>query len=222
MMCLITCNYRLWRCKLGKVLYNVNVGTLTIKIYIMSSKTEKYELSIEAKKQNKIAFKKGYNTQLHEDFVQKTEEKKHNLANHSKWFTDKIKLNHKFEKDTIISKWKIVLIDFGMNVGTEINGVRPALVYKASHYKYWEDVVVLPITSFDETKSQDVFDIKLDTNLQIWLKKTSLIKTRQIRAISKKRVRVHPVTGNVRIVWKIKSKSVQNKIDENIRNMFSL
>ena len=85
------------------------------------------------------------------------------------------------------------MVDYGMNIGTEINGVRPSLVFKSSNAKYGEDLIVIPITSYEdglhESKSIDQFDIEIIPNTENNLSHKSLLKLRQIRCISKKRVK---------------------------------
>lgn len=104
----------------------------------MSSKEDQEKLS-----------KRDYPLQMHEDFIQNTESKKHNLISHMDWFIKKIKMNHEKENNLIINRWKICSVDYGVNIGTEINGVRPSLVFKSSSAKYGEDTIVIPITSYE-------------------------------------------------------------------------
>jgi uncharacterized protein (DUF2252 family) len=44
------------------------------------------------------------------------DDKKHNMNSHTKWFRKKIKLNHLKESTAVINKWKICMVDYGMNV----------------------------------------------------------------------------------------------------------
>lgn len=105
---------------------------------VLSSKESQERLSV-----------REYPLQLHEDFIQNTESKKHNLMVHMDWFIKKIKMNHEKENNLIINRWKICSVDYGVNIGTEINGVRPSLVFKISSAKYGEDTIVIPITSYE-------------------------------------------------------------------------
>jgi hypothetical protein len=90
-----------------------------------------------------------YKVQLHEDFINNTESKKHNLLSHMDWFIKKIKINHEKENNLIINRWKICSVDYGINIGTEINGIRPSIIFKSSSAKYGEDTIVIPITSYE-------------------------------------------------------------------------
>ena len=155
---------------------------------------------------------------LHNDYINNREDKKHNIKSNSQRFSDSIKINHKTNENIIINKRKIVSVNFGINIWTEINGVRPAIIYKSSTYKYWEDIIVIPITSYETNKSIDEFDIILEVNEDNWLKNKSIIKIRQMRSISKKRIRK---TDNekIKILWEISENDIQNKIDKNIIKM---
>jgi mRNA-degrading endonuclease toxin of MazEF toxin-antitoxin module len=113
-----------------------------------------------------------------------------------------------------------------MNVGSEINGTRPAIIYKASSYKYGEDIIVLPITSFEgvdgEEKSKDSLDVILEENKNNGIGHKSLIKVRQIRCISKKRLKKEKKTGNIKILGVVDDKALKIAITTNIIKMFGL
>ncbi len=167
-------------------------------------------------------FYKKYSEKLHKDFIENKQDKKHNINSHSNWFNKKIKLNHQKENIQIINKWKLCMVDYWMNVWTEINWVRPSIVFKSSSAKYWEDIIVIPITSFKdwENKSIDEFDIKIEPGKNNNLKNKSLIKIRQLRCISKKRIRFKKWSNKLNIFWEISEKYLQENIKTNIRKMF--
>ena len=169
-------------------------------------------------------FQEQYLLELHNDFIENKEEKKHNMNSHSKWFRDTIKINHTKKELYPIWKWKICYVNFGMNIWTEINWVRPSIIYKHDDYKFWEDIVVIPITSYSngDNKSKDTFDIILPKDDKNWLAKDSLIKVRQIRCISKKRLRKKKWTNLITIVGKVDDECIKIQIDKNVRVMFWL
>jgi mRNA-degrading endonuclease toxin of MazEF toxin-antitoxin module len=113
-----------------------------------------------------------------------------------------------------------------MNVGSEINGTRPAIIYKASSYKYGEDIIVLPITSFEggdgEEKSKDSLDVIFEENKNSGIGHKSLIKIRQIRCVSKKRLKKEKKTGNIRILGIVDDEALRTAINTNIVKMFGL
>jgi len=136
-------------------------------------------------------YQKSYLNTLHNNFIENKEDKKHNINSHTKWFNKKIKLNHLQNNIEPVNKWKICFVDYWMNVWTEINWVRPSIIYKSSTYKYWEDVIVIPMTSYNEEdfniKSKGEFDVEIISSKKNWLTNNSLLKIRQIRCISKKK-----------------------------------
>ena len=171
-------------------------------------------------------FNESWKVSLHPNFLNFKDVKKHNITSHARRFKNKIKLNHLTEEIEAINKWKICVVDFGMNIGTEINGIRPVIVYKASTYKYGEDMIVIPITSFqDETgeaKSQDALDIILDADAKNGIDHKSLVKTRQLRCISKKRLRRDKNTWLIKILWSILDEEIKRAINWSIKKMFGL
>ncbi len=86
--------------------------------------------------ENADVFSEDWEISMHPNFLNLKDSKRHNITSHSRWFKNKIKLNHLKEGIEAINKRKICIVDFGMNIGTEINGIRPVIVYKASTYKY--------------------------------------------------------------------------------------
>jgi len=163
---------------------------------------------------------------LHPNFLNIKDAKKQNITSHARWFKNKIKINHEKEEIEAINKRKICVVDFGMNIGTEINWQRPVVIYKSSTYKYWEDIVVIPITSFldDEgnEKSQDALDIILEADPANWIDHKSLLKIRQIRCISKKRIKRDKKTWIIKIWWNIEDKNLRGEINGKIKVMFGL
>lgn len=109
-----------------------------------------------------------------------------------------------------------------MNIWSEINGMRPAIIYKHDEYRYWEDTIVIPITSFEDWghKPMDTFDIDIEADITNGLSHRSLIKIRQLRCISKKRFKKSKKTNNVMIIGKIEDEDLKKRIESNIKVMF--
>jgi len=176
--------------------------------------TEKVSLDISLTRKDDFIslFQKWYLLNLNKYFIENKEEKKHNINSHSNWFNKKIKLNHICEAKNIINKWKICKVDYWMNIWTEINWIRPSIVFKNSNYKYWEDIIVIPITSFKESekKSIDEFDVEIIKSEINWLKNNSLIKIRQMKSVSKKRLKLNRKWDKIVIMWEVE----ENYFDE--------
>lgn len=133
-------------------------------------------------------FTKTFRIKMKEIFLFSNGFKKQNLHSHIYRLKSKIKINQQSETLDRLIKWHIYYVDFGLNIGTEINWIRPAIMFKASKKSYWEDIIVLPITWYTQSKSIDEFDVMISMEQSKWLTKKSLIKTRQIRCVSKKRL----------------------------------
>lgn len=159
-------------------------------------------------------FQKNFRMYVKEIFILWDEHKRHNLTNHIYRFKNMIKMNHQKEITQRLTKRQIYYVDFGINVWTEINGTRPALVYKASKKTYGEDILVIPMTGYTDEKSMDEFDVKLDLEACTFMSKPSIIKTRQIRCISKKRL------GNY--IGKITTPHIKDSLQENIIRMMGM
>lgn len=123
-----------------------------------------------------------------------------------------MKLSNNNEIDSITVKWSVYYVDFGINIGTEINGTRPALIYKATKFSYGRDIIVIPFTSFWEDKSVDKFDITIQKELIDGLKNDSILKTRHIKSLSKKRLG--------KFVWFLKDDALKTEIARKLNMMF--
>jgi len=168
-------------------------------------------------------YQNRYSQVLHEDFIEKKEEKKHNINSHSNWFNKKIKMNHESDKLEVINKWKLCVVDYWMNIWTEMNGMRPSIIFKSSTAKYWEDIIVIPITSYlewgEEIKSVDEFDIEIIPDSDNNLSHKSLLKVRQLRCISKKRLMKARKSNKLNIFWEIVDPKLRDVISTTVRIM---
>lgn len=183
-------------------------------------------ITVNHESDNAQVFNEDWHVSMHPNFLNVRDAKRHNITNHSRWFKNKINLNHMMEEIEPMNKWRICIVDFWMNVGTEINGIRPVIVYKASTYKYWEDMVVIPVTSFEsedgEEKSKDSLDVVLEADVENGIDHKSLVKIRQIRCISKKRLRRDKKSWLIKILWNIVKDDIKREINGNIKKMFGL
>lgn len=135
-----------------------------------------------------VLYLKDFPLSVRIDFITATEAKKHSVENHLEWVAQKITINERPEVINRKKKWSIYLVNYGMNIGSEINGMRPSIVYKKSQFAFGSDLIVIPLTSYDEEKSIDTFDVLINPDNTNGLSKPSLIKTRQMRCVSQKRL----------------------------------
>lgn len=148
---------------------------------------------------------------LKESFIKNDTKKSSWLENNVNWFFRKLKLSDNTEVENIMPKWSVYYVDFWINIWSEINGNRPALIFKATKFSYWRDIIVIPFTSFYENKSTDKFDINISKDIFEWLKNDSILKTRHLKSISKKRI--------WKFIWFIEDKEIRENIAKKINMM---
>jgi mRNA-degrading endonuclease toxin of MazEF toxin-antitoxin module len=132
------------------------------------------------------------------------------LMNNISWFITKMKISNYKETEKVFAKWSLYYVDFWINIWSETNGCRPALIYKSTKYWYWRDTIVIPLTSYDTWKSIDKFDIILKQDEVSCLKNDSILKTRYIKNVSKKRI--------WKFIWFIETE----KLKETIKSKFNI
>lgn len=116
-----------------KVLSFDEFGYTLSKIIFHTLTKMKLNLEIIISSIKETFFKNSYTLNLREVFVKNNEKKSSGLENNVNWFLEKLKLsnseNEKFYKTHFI-KWSIYYVDYGINIGSEINGNRPSLMLK--------------------------------------------------------------------------------------------
>jgi hypothetical protein len=83
---------------------------------IETIKKVKLDVNLTDTENQDLLYQNNYVDKLHIDFIKNREEKRHNINSHSNWFNKKIKLNHEKENLEIINKWKLCMVDYGMNI----------------------------------------------------------------------------------------------------------
>lgn len=101
-----------------------------------------------------------------------------------------------------------------MNVGSEINGDRPSIIYKDPHNSFGEDIIVIPLTSAVSQRLVDKFDIPVPKDMANKLFQNSYARLRQIRSVSVKKIG--------RQIGSIKNETVIAAINEGIRRMLAV
>ncbi len=150
---------------------------------------KEYELAISLKELlwNSV-FSESYRIALRDKFVENKNPKEHGFKNHLEGFVFQLKQNSKELVKQAYSKRQIYVVSYGMNTGSEINGDRPSLIYKASDSTLGEDVIVIPLTSAFLQKQSDKYDIFVPKDKANNLFQNSYARLRQIRSVSIKRV----------------------------------
>ncbi|HMG66361.1 MAG TPA: hypothetical protein VK588_01705 [Chitinophagaceae bacterium] len=71
--------------------------------------------------------------ELSKEYVKDRTPKNHNFWNHMRGAMERAKLNDSPLQKQPFRKRQIYVVRYGMNDGSEINGDRPSIIYKASH-----------------------------------------------------------------------------------------
>ena len=149
----------------------------------------KFNLEILAKKESKEIFlEKNFFLNLKEKFLKSEEKKNSSFLNNIFWFIKKLKISDSVKNSYFYDRWMIVYVDFWINIWTEINWKRPAIIFKNKKFLWWEDIFVIPMTSFKEWKFLDSMDIIVEKKSFSWIEKKSILKIRKIRSVSKRRI----------------------------------
>ncbi len=182
----------------------------------MNKKNYQLEISLKEFTWNgvKDVFSKSYKIAMRKEFVDNTNLKDHWFENHVMWFLTQLKTNCKPLVTQPFEKRQIYTINFGMNIGSEINGFRPSLIYKASHNTLWEDVLAIPLTSALREKQSDKFDVFIPKNEKNNLYQNSYARLRQLRSVSVKRIG--------KIVGTITDNTVINAINDGVKAMLAV
>jgi mRNA-degrading endonuclease toxin of MazEF toxin-antitoxin module len=133
-------------------------------------------------------FGESFTLKLLPKFVENENAKEHGFKNHVNGFIDSLQQNSVVVEKQRYVKWHIYVVNYGMNTGSEINGNRPSIIYKASHSTYGDDVVVIPLTSIGKQSQGDTYDILVTKDNENKLYQSSYARLRQIRSVSVKRI----------------------------------
>lgn len=101
-----------------------------------------------------------------------------------------------YESKRVLKRGDILGIDFGINVGREKSGIRPAVVVSdVSINEISENIIVAPLTSYrnklmpgEELANILPSQFILSNKFYKQLKRTSVVQVEDIRSVSKKRI----------------------------------
>lgn len=137
--------------------------------------------------------------------------KEHCFKNHVEGFLTQIKRNNSKVRNTVHDKREIVVVSYGMNTGSEVNGERPSIVYKTDENTLGDDVTVIPLTSALHGKQTDKFDVLVSKDEANKLFQNSFARVRQLKAVSIKRIG--------KTLGKITDEVTKQTIDSTVRSM---
>ncbi len=104
------------------------------------------------------------------------------------WFYDK--LNIHFNKDTpkvFPKKWDIYFVNLWQNIWSELNKIRPCIIWSVKQANFWNTVLVVPLKSFKWQKLNDFQGLIKKSKIN-WLERDSVIDFSSIKQTSKKRL----------------------------------
>lgn len=105
------------------------------------------------------------------------------------WFQQKWKIHESKNFPKKVKQWDIYWVNFGVNIGSEFNFVRPAIVIsRTDENQKMNNVLVVPLTTFKPHKKYNSFDIVLDTKEVGKIQEKSIAKIKHLRDVSKKRL----------------------------------
>lgn len=127
---------------------------------------------------------------LNNHFISSKFLKKHNITNHINWFFKKIEINSESRgKPKIFDKYSIYSVDFWMNIWSEINWLRPCLIYKNNRHNNKDIITIIPFSSYNIDKKISKFDILIKSDEYNKLSSDSLLRIDLLSCISKKRIK---------------------------------
>ncbi len=104
------------------------------------------------------------------------------------WFTQKLKIHEtKLGPKFHFVRGEIWHVNFGVNIGSEFNYMRPALIYQNSELSGSDTIMVIPITKFHDQKKLPEHDIYLEKWIGS-LDMNSILRIWSMRSISKRRI----------------------------------
>ncbi len=124
-----------------------------------------------------------------------------------KWFEEKFLIhNDKKSEKNLFKQWEIYYVNFWVNIWSEFNYTRPAIIFEKSKLSFWrKNVIVIPITSFKKDKKYNWFDYFLKKSELNNLKENSIVKILHVRDVSKSRVKTK--------IWQLSSQELSEIIE---------
>lgn len=105
----------------------------------------------------------------------------------------------------IAKRWEIFLVNFGVNIWSEYNKIRPGVVISWNGINKWNTIIVIPLTS--KSKRLFLYDIEINNKQNSY--QESVIKTSHIKNIDKKRL--------IKKIW-----NLENSVIAEIENQIIL
>jgi len=133
------------------------------------------------------------------------------LEKYFSWILINLQMQFVKQKTLKIAKrWEIFLINFGVNIGSEYEKIRPWIIISGDEINKWKTVIAIPISS--QIQKIFMYDVILDWNQTNSLTNKSVVKTSHIRNLDKKRL--------VKKIWQLDEENLE-KIQKQIISMIT-
>jgi len=127
------------------------------------------------------------------------------------WFYEKLDLNfNKKNPNLELQKWDIFYVNLWKNIWSELNKIRPCIIYSKKFANKWNTTVIIPLRSHKWKINKNLF-ILIEKNNTNKLELNSIIDITWIRQVSKKRIKG--------FIWKISNKDLL-KIDKKVIKIY--
>lgn len=154
-----------------------------------------------------------------ENFLSKIHEIKNDItlpeiSDFLSWFHEKIEVH--FLKSTPklrFQKWDIFFINLGKNIWSEINKIRPCVVYSTKNYNNMTGAIIIPFKSLKQKDIIEKVQTIVSRSVENWLEKDSILDIFYLRNISSKRMN--------KKIWKLEKRYL-DEIDEKVGKMFGI
>lgn len=136
------------------------------------------------------------------------------ISNFLDWFYEKINIHFEWnnKENLIPKKWEIFLVNFWQNIWSELNKIRPAIIYSNYYLNWWNNLIVIPIKTLKNNFNKKIHVIIEKDNLNK-LDEKSYASVYNLKEVSKKRI--------IRKIWNLDEIFIK-KIDKKILKIFQI
>jgi mRNA-degrading endonuclease toxin of MazEF toxin-antitoxin module len=135
------------------------------------------------------------------------------ISDFLEWFYEKLNLNFsKKEPDLKLNKWEIYFVNLWKNIWSELNKIRPCIIYSWRRFNGWNTIIIIPLKSY-KWKINNSINLFIKATKENNLKLDSVVDLLSIRQVSKKRVRLKK--------WNLESRHLE-RIDKYVSRIFEI
>ena len=129
------------------------------------------------------------------------------------WFYDNLYIHFsKSEPNHKYRKWEIYFVNLWKNIWSELNKIRPCIIYSWRRFNGWNTIIIIPLKSY-KWKINNSINLFIKATKENNLKLDSVVDLLSIRQVSKKRVRLKK--------WNLEYRHLK-RIDKYISKIFEI